>query len=52
MILKTLPTLSYSAIGFFLEDGPTADIALQHSVFSERIHLKGISPLRTKKSDI
>jgi hypothetical protein len=48
VILKTLSTLS-SAIGFFLEDGPTADSALLHSVLSERIDLKDMWPLRTKK---
>jgi hypothetical protein len=48
VILKTLPTLS-SAMGLFLEDGPTAETALPYSVFGERLDLKAMWPLRTKK---
>jgi len=48
VILKTLPTLS-SAMGFLLEDGPIADSTLCYSVFGERLDLKAMWPLRTKK---
>lgn len=51
VILKTLPTLS-SAMGLFLEDGLTAETALPFSVFGERLDLKAMWPLRTKKDGI
>lgn len=48
VILKTL-TIFSSAMDFFREDGPTADTALHYSVFGERLDLKPMWPLRTKK---